>query len=111
MRTISRRDLPVTLLLLALSLTAYPVFAQREVRLTTDDVLEHVRTAIGYDAFKLQRFWKIMGHVKAYDIDTTFTLRFGTDGRFVEKIDGALGETCGYDGKVAWQVDSTGMPL
>lgn len=111
MPTFSRRSLPAILLFFALSLTLRPCLAQREVRLTTASVLAQARAAIGYKSLTKSESWKISGRVKAYDLDTRFIMRFDTEGRFVERTEGALSETSGYDGKTAWQVDSTGMPV
>jgi hypothetical protein len=111
MLPISRRGLPAILVFFALNLCLRPCIAQGDKRLTAAGILAHARASIGYDALAEQKYWKISGHAKAYDLDTTFTIRFAADGRVVEKIDGTLGETSGYNGKVAWQVDSTGMPL
>jgi len=49
---------------------------------------------------------KASRHASAGD----YSIRFTPAGQFLSKVEGPLAETVGFDGKVCWAVDMTGMP-
>jgi hypothetical protein len=71
------------------------------------EVLARVRGAVGWDeAVSLL----IEGDVEAFGSKGRYSLRTGSGGRFVERVEAPLGGSVGDDGTTGWKVDWSGMP-
>jgi hypothetical protein len=74
-------------------------------------LLAHVRLALGTDRFeKLSGGLVVEGEGTHYGARSRFKCRFDSNGRYVRRIDGDVGETLGFDGQSAWIVDASGLP-
>jgi hypothetical protein len=82
----------------------------RSPRTTTEELLEKVRHATGYEHLAAwgSGLW-FEGGGKASGMNARFSYLIFSDGRFQMSIDARIGGTTGYDGRCGWQVDYTGM--
>ncbi len=86
-----------------------------QVAPTISTVLENTRKAVKYDQFlKVERGVIASGSAVYYGMPATYSLHFTKSGEFVETTNakspiGDFRQTSGFDGKVYWESDWTGM--
>jgi predicted aspartyl protease len=73
------------------------------------NVLDQVRLASGYKSAAPTSATHLEGTAHHHGLDGRYRLWFA-EGRFRKEVECAAPETVGFDGKVGWALDSTGMP-
>src|SRR5579885_3021105 len=73
------------------------------------DLMTDVRAALHVDSAA----WSstlLTGKASYYSVPHTFSFQFDPQGKFLQIINGPLGETYAYDGNDYWMADRTGAP-
>jgi hypothetical protein len=79
-------------------------------RADVDTVLARMRDHAGTRVLLSRKKDTIFrGQARIHGADAEYSLRFTTDGKYLQKTGGALGETYGSNGGRAWMVNSTGI--
>lgn len=73
-----------------------------------DQVLDRVRDAVGYSQYSVGRGVELKGSSRYVGLDMTFSFLFEPGGRYVFEVVGRAGQKRGWDGKVAWDADTSG---
>ncbi len=89
---------------------AFTATAVAEEKLSTEDVKAKARMALGWSAFeKLQQGLVLSGSCVEHGLDGSWHCQISPRGEFLERTHTKLGQTLGFDGKVGWTVDWSGM--
>jgi hypothetical protein len=76
---------------------------------TAADILDHVRSAVHYDALqKLSQGVVMEGTARYFGLNSTYQLMFTPSGEYLDTVTGELPEQAGFDGKTAWEKNLNG---
>lgn len=84
-------------------------FLAVHLQVANADLIDRARKAVAV-AGKPWPETVLTGTAHYFGVDGPYTLRFRPDGRFVQTIEGPLGDTFGDDGDRYWQRDRSGAP-
>lgn len=74
-------------------------------------IIAKVKEAASNESLQHPRGQVILkGTAQIYGTSGRFEIAFSADGRFINRIESALSETTGFDGKMGWMVHASGMP-
>lgn len=84
--------------------------AAASASLTLDEVLAHVRAAVGHErSARAGGDVLLVGDGHFLGLDSDFSLLFSPGGRFLRQVTGPLGEATAFDGETAWGRDRSGV--
>ncbi|MCH7905448.1 MAG: aspartyl protease family protein [Armatimonadetes bacterium] len=91
------------------ALLSSPALLQRP---TVDQVLDNVRSAVGYSAIEpFESGIEMTGSALFMGTDANFRFVFTPDGKYLFEMDGPIRATQAWDGERGWELDVTGSPM